>query len=481
VSRLDPSGLWTTYTTQDGLSGGTVSAAYVERSGNLWFGTTSGAALYEPARVPPQTVITSAPPPLSANTLQTVHFVAAYRQVLGIEFSTKLDAAPWSAFGPVDAWVGRDLPDGVHTLRVVARDALHHVDPTPASATFEVAATPPAPIITSPVFRQPVHDTLVVSGTAQALRFRSFHVDVRPAGAASWDTLAQSSTPVTAGRLAALATRALPDGDYELRLAVQDTLGLTGVAQVTFIVDNVAPFAAQTTPALVSALNGGDVFTTNREAHVYIPPRGLQRDATVSLDALDAGAVPPTLPDGAVRVAPGFTIGTEGVALDKQAVLDVSVAGATPPAGTRVALYIATPEGWRRVGGTLDAAGARLTTSISGAGSYAVFAAPPGADLAPALALALTPRVFSSRGAFANAPVRVSFTLPREGSVRVTIHNRAGRLIRVVTSGQTFGAGTNVVSWDGRNDDRQDVDSGTYLVTVEALGDQRTEVLAVVR
>jgi hypothetical protein len=121
------------------------------------------------------------------------------------------------------------------------------------------------------VFRQPVHDTLVVSGTAQALRFRSFHVDVRPAGAAPWDTLAQSSTPVTAGRLATLATRALPDGDYELRLAVQDTLGLTGIAQVTFIVDNVAPFAAQTTPALVSALNGGDVFTTNREAHVYIP------------------------------------------------------------------------------------------------------------------------------------------------------------------------------------------------------------------
>jgi flagellar hook assembly protein FlgD len=90
------------------------------------------------------------------------------------------------------------------------------------------------------------------------------------------------------------------------------------------------------------------------------------------------------------------------------------------------------------------------------------------------------PRVLVARRVRERAR-RVSFTLPREGSVRVTIHNRAGRLIRVVTSGQTFGAGTNVVSWDGRNDDRQDVDSGTYLVTVEALGDQRTEVLAVVR
>jgi hypothetical protein len=53
--------------------------------------------------------------------------------------------------------------------------------------------------------------------------------------------------------------------------------------------------------------------------------------------------------------------------------------------------------------------------------------------------------------------------------------------MRVVTSGQTFGAGTNVVSWDGRDEDRRDVDSGMYLVTVEALGEQRTQTLAVVR
>src|SRR5205085_1445037 len=160
---------------------------------------------------------------------------------------------------------------------------------------------------------------------------------------------------------------------------------------VTFIVDNVAPFAAQTTPALISALDGGDVFTTNREAHVYVPPRGLQRDAMVSIEALDTLAVPTLLPDGAIRVSPGFSIATNG------------------------------------------------------------------------------------------APVRISFTLAREGPVRVTIHNRAGRLIRIVTSGQTLGPGTNVLTWDGRDEDRREVDSGLYLVTVEALGTTRTGALAVVR
>ena len=487
VSRFDGT-LWRTYGTGDGLPYATVLAAIVERSGNLWFGTGQGAALYEPAWVPPQTVITSAPPVLSANTLQTVLFAAAYREVVGIEFATQLDSGAWSGWGTEDTWVGRDLPDGVHTLRVAARDALHHVDPTPAACTFEIAATPPVPVITAPVFRQAVHDTLVVKGTAEALRFRSLRVDVRPAGATSWDPpvatmLAQSTTPVVNGPLASLATRPLPDGDYELRLAVQDTLGLTGFAQVTFIVDNVAPYVAQTTPALVSALDGGDVFTTNREAHVYIPPRGLVRDATVHLDPVDPAIVPASLPDGATRVAAGYSVGTEGVPLDKTATLDLEVGGVALAPGQRLAFYaMGSDSVWRRLGGTLDPSGARLATPISGAGGFAIYAAPaePPEARVP-LTLSLTPRVFSSRGAIATPSVQIGFVLARAATVRVTVHNRAGRLVRVVSSGLALGPGTNLVSWDGRDEDHHDVDSGLYLVTVEALGETKTQTLAVVR
>src|SRR4029079_11688172 len=100
----------------------------------------------------------------------------------------------------------------------------------------------------------------------------------------------------------------------------------------------------------------------------------LPRDATVSIVALDPGTVPATLPDGAIRVAPGFAIGTDGVPLSKAAVLDLAIGEHVTPAGTRLALYTSDSEGvWHRVGGTLDAAGTRITTSLTAAGSYALF------------------------------------------------------------------------------------------------------------
>jgi hypothetical protein len=485
VSRFDINRtLWHTYTKSDGLPDNTVSAATLEHSGSLWFGTQAAAALYEPVRVPPQTVITAPPPPLSTSRLQTVHFAAGYRQIVGIEFSTSIDSSIWSQWAPDDSWLGKDLVDGVHSLRVVARDVLHHEDPTPARVAFEVAATPPSPVIASPAFRQPVRDTLVVRGTASASRFRSWRLDMRPTGASSpWDSLAGSTRPAINSVLARLETKPLPDGNYDLRLAVADTLGLTGFATVTYIIDNVPPWAAQTTPALVSALNGGDVWTTNREAHVYIPPRGLPRDAVVHLDPLDPTAVPATLPDGAIRVAPGYAVSMEGVPLQKTAALDLTVSGDVAPLGTSLALYVAGQDSvWRPLGGTLDAAGARISTPFTGPGSYAIFGATsrPSTAAGP-LNLTLTPRVLASRGALASSSVKIGFVLPRSGTVRVTIHNGAGRLVRTVMSGETLGAGANLVSWDGKDEDRHDVVAGLYLVTIEALGETHTQTLGVVR
>ena len=53
--------------------------------------------------------------------------------------------------------------------------------------------------------------------------------------------------------------------------------------------------------------------------------------------------------------------------------------------------------------------------------------------------------------------------------------------MRQVASGLALGPGANLVRWDGRDRDGAPVRAGMYVVTVEALGETKTEALAVVR
>jgi len=65
--------------------------------------------------------------------------------------------------------------------------------------------------------------------------------------------------------------------------------------------------------------------------------------------------------------------------------------------------------------------------------------------------------------------------------VTVKVYNRAGRLVREVVSGQQMNAGANLVRWDGRDSNSNQVEDGLYLVVVEALGDKKVETLSIVR
>src|SRR5207249_4639147 len=120
------------------------------------------------------------------------------------------------------------------------------------------------------------------------------------------------------------------------------------------IVDNVAPFVDVTTPLTVVALNGGDVFTTHREAHAYFPPGAFARDAKVTL-APATSPSPCTSPAGLVRIDAGYTI-TSNEPLAKRAVLELSIADSLPPSGGGTpAIYACTGSTFTRLGGTYDA------------------------------------------------------------------------------------------------------------------------------
>jgi hypothetical protein len=531
---------WCTYTTVDGLAVDYVTFILEDHRGNLWFGAGGGGAIrHEPDRVSPQTVLLARPLTLSTSAAQIITFAAVFGKNEGVKFSYCLDGSPWSAWSPDNSWLGTSLSDGQHVFMVRARDIIGNVDQTAAVCTFEIDATPPMPLITLPASGQALRDSVAIRGTAADLRFKAYRAEMRPVGTGSWGSLIESSSPVIEGVLCGWNTTSLSDGNYELRLSVTDTLGLTGAALVRVIIDNHAPWAYETVPATVSTTKGGDVYTTDGEVHLYFPPHAFGQDVGVTIVELADSDVPDTLADGARRVFAGYEISWGGATLEKPATLELSYADAgssrlvsssgnwqrphavsfngnsqtslrvlssgdsepsltgssnsdsqrlaadvqsLPTDGT-LALYVFGADStWRRLGGTVDASAKRISSPLTEPGRYAVFTEAAGVPGASTLSsLSLTPRVFSPRGTFANSEVAISFTLGRPGSVTVKVYNRAGRLVREVISGEYMGAGANLVRWDGRDIDANIVGDGLYLVAVEALGQKQVKTLAVVR
>jgi ligand-binding sensor domain-containing protein len=473
---------WTTFTTDQGLASLDSWALLEDRTGSLWFGSPLGVSRYERDRVPPVTRFVATPPRVSPSQDQSASFVAAFNEVTDLAFSHRLDGGSWSSWSRFATWSQTGLADGLHILEARSRDFEGNVDPHPAVANFEVDATPPAPVIAAPAFGTPVRGAVEIRGMAADARFKSYRVEARPSGAATWNppdamTLAVSSSSVASGPLATWDTSALPDGNYEVRLAVSDTLGLMGTTQVSVIVDNHSPLADVTAPARVSSATGGDIFTTNGELHFYFPPHAFDQDAVVTIGSATA---PDTLPSGAVRVQPGYAIAWGVAALKKRATLEFSSAGRSVAPGSLAIYESGDGSSWRRLGGTSE--GGKVSLVVQEAGRYALYAETTVAQGGAVLSeLSFTPRAFSPRGGFANAQVGIGFTLGRSATVTVRVYNRAGRLMREVVAGETLPPGANLVRWDGRDRDGGVVEDGLYVVTVEALGLTRRNALAVVR
>jgi hypothetical protein len=119
---------------------------------------------------------------------------------------------------------------------------------------------------------------------------------------------------------------------------------------------------------------------------------------------------------------------------------------------------------------------------VPGPGVYAVARAPRAGDSPQGLdQLTITPRVFGTGDRGGAAEVSISFRAGRAGNASVAVFNRSGRLVRRVADDLLFGAGINVVRWDGRDSDGAPVSEGVYLVRVSLGGVGKTVTMAVVR
>lgn len=499
VSRFDGTA-WKSLGLLDGLQGSRTRTLMEDFAGHLWIGSENGVAILDGDRVAPMTFFAPRPPRVSPSRRQILPIVPAWGETKGILYSYSLDGEPWSTWTTGATWVVPDLADGIHDLRARTRDSWGNVDPDPAHAVIEIDATPPEPIMTTFAGGKAVRGEVSVDGTADDPRLDSWRLLVRPAGAGSWEPpaaamLASSRNPVGDGELARWNTARVPDGDYELRLEEADTLGLVGVALSRVVVDNVAPWADESSPALVSSASGGNVYTTDGAAHLYFAPHAFAGDEVVTVTALSPADVPDSLAGGAMRIHPGYEIGWSDTELGKPASLRLGLgASVAPPnrpmaarsgpeAGLRPALYRSSNDSdWERIGGTLDPSAGTLSAVITRPGRYAVFADAGIADGRASLSgITVTPRVFSPTGGFSSTEIAISFSMGRSGAATVRVYNRAGRLVRELLSGSELSAGVNVLRWNGRDDSGALVPDDLYLVSVEAGSERRQATLSVVR
>ncbi len=66
-----------------------------------------------------------------------------------------------------------------------------------------------------------------------------------------------------------------------------------------------------------------------------------------------------------------------------------------------------------------------------------------------------------------NPSTSFTFTLPIDKRISVRIYDVTGRLVRTLVNDESYTAGTHQATWDGTNDARMRVASGTYLYTLE--------------
>jgi hypothetical protein len=79
-----------------------------------------------------------------------------------------------------------------------------------------------------------------------------------------------------------------------------------------------------------------------------------------------------------------------------------------------------------------------------------------------------------------NPMTELSFTMSREGMVRVTVYDMQGRLVKSLLDGFRA-AGEQRLAWDGSNAQSQKVASGVYFFRIQAPEGQTTRRVAVVK
>jgi len=122
-----------------------------------------------------------------------------------------------------------------------------------------------------------------------------------------------------------------------------------------------------------------------------------------------------------------------------------------------------------------------LVVGNSGEPCVKVFYAVPSTTPVPSDA---APRAVVLHGAAPNPfnpRTTVAFTLAATATITLRIHDAAGRLVRVLASGEMLAAGRHEIAWDGRDDRGRDAPTGSYVAQLDASATTLAGKLMLVR
>ena len=484
VSRFDGAE-WQTFTVDDGLGANSVLSIGGTKDGVLWFGTIGGGVtrLNPPDHSLAQIGIIDAPPPRFGSDRFFFEFRRAQfnsqRLPLVSHVLVRGQGIPpdqdWEAFADINGFEVTSLSNGTWTLYVRVIDLFGNVDPTPASATFEVDLTSPTALIASPVERQLVHGRITVRGSVldqsekpDLKRYDLEYapgtdVDAIPVSAWQQDRIERLALgSVLDSTLAIWDTEGL-QGPYVLRLTAEDSLG--HLSQETVSVRVV------TTLEEIEQAQGGRIGDLTDQISLYIPPNGLHEDAQVTITSMAESDMELPVGPRTRLVSPIFRLAPDTLLLRKPATLALAVFEESDIIPEKLGLFTwsAIDEDWQRVGGTFDAEAGQVRGAIRQLGVYALFEAEVEEGEGPTLSdLACQPRMISPRGGGFAQQMEISFRLGRQVTTSVKVFNMAGHLVRALVRDQELYPGSNVFTWDGRDEERRMVYDGAYVVLVGA-------------
>ena len=233
--------------------------------------------------------------------------------------------------------------------------------------------------------------------------------------------------------------------------------------------------------AQIDPRRGGHVRDSAAEVELYIPPNGIGSAIQVTIAPLDQNELELPADSRPSFAGPAYYIGPDTLKLVRPAILSLTLPAERSLEQPALYAWGQVDARWSRLGGILEGENKRLRAAINAPGIYALFDAPQAQGEGPVLGgLVCQPRMLSPRGGGFSSQTEISFVLGRSAAASVQIFDMTGHLVREVVRATTLSPGSNVATWDGRDQDGRIVYDGAYVVLVQAGGQRAKKIVTVV-